>query len=206
MPPKIWERRSSEVRADYRIFRLRVDQACSPRTGREHPFFILESPDWVNVIPLTPENQVVLVRQYRHGTREVTLEIPGGLVDRGDSPEEAARRELFEETGYKESDMLSLGHVHPNPAFLDNRCHTFLATGVKLAGGQTQDEKEDIEVMLRPLDQIPRLIRDGEITHSLVVAAFYRLFLEHLPTRAIGMGFPSFARSRSRGVKQKREQ
>ena len=178
MLPKPWEIISSAIHQDFRIFNLRIDRAVSPRTGMAHDFYILESLDWVNVIPLTREKEVVLIRQYRHGTREVTLEIPGGIVEEGDSPEEAARRELMEETGYRDTGMVSLGFVYPNPAFLNNRCHTFLAQGVRLAGGQDQDEKEDIEVILRPLDEIPRLIREAAITHSLVVAAFYRLFVE----------------------------
>ncbi len=178
MPVKPWEYLSSEIRADYRIFRLRVDRSRSPRTGNTHDFFILESSDWVNVIPLTPDNHVVLVRQWRHGTRSMTLEVPGGLVESSDSPEEAARRELLEETGYKAREITYLGAVEPNPAFLNNRCHTFLAMDVEKVSELSQDEKEDIEVVLRPMAQIPMLIRDGSISHSLVVAAFYRLFME----------------------------
>jgi 8-oxo-dGTP pyrophosphatase MutT (NUDIX family) len=181
MPPRPWELVSSRTEREFRIFNLRIDRAVSPRTGQTHEFYVLESLPWVNVIPLTPDGQVVLVRQYRHGTREVTLEIPGGIVERGDSPEEAARRELLEETGYGCARTVPLGFVHPNPAFLDNRCYTFVARDVHRAQGQNQDEKEDIEVLLRPLDQIPRLIGDGQITHSLVVAAFYRFFMEHGP-------------------------
>jgi hypothetical protein len=79
--------------------------------------------------------------------------------------------------------MIGLGFVHPNPAFLDNRCYTFIAWNARQTGPQTQDEKEDIEVLLKPLAEIPTLIREGGITHSLVVAAFYRLFMEHLPPR-----------------------
>lgn len=178
MPVKPWERLSSEIRADYRIFRLRVDRSRSPRTGKTHDFYVLESSDWVNVIPLTPEGQVVLVRQWRHGTRSFTLEVPGGLLESSDSPEEAARRELLEETGCMAGQMLYLGFVEPNPAFLNNKCHTFLAKHVERVSELKQDEKEDIEVLLKPLGQIPRLISEGIISHSLVVAAFYRLFLE----------------------------
>lgn len=180
MPPRPWKLISSRKEASYSIFDLRIDSARSPRTDRAHRFYILESADWVNVIPVTPENQVVLIRQYRHGLREVTLEIPGGILEEGDSPEEAAGRELLEETGYRASDMIPLGSVHPNPAFLDNRCHTFLARDVYCADRQRQDDKEDIEVLLRPLDDIPGLIRGGEISHSLVLVAFYRYFMEHL--------------------------
>lgn len=181
MLPKPWDIVSSERRDSLRIFGLRVDRAVSPRTGAAHDFYVLESNSWVNVIPITPEREVVLIRQYRHGTREVTLEIPGGIVEPGDSPQEAARRELREETGYEAGEMVGLGFVHPNPAFLDNRCYTFLAQDARRGGLQTQDDKEDIQVLLKPLAEIPRLIREGGITHSLVVAAFYRLFMEHLP-------------------------
>lgn len=179
MPPRPWELISSTRDKSYRVFSLRTDRARSPRTGEAHDFFVLESSSWVNVIPLTPEKEVVLIRQYRHGIRDVTLEIPGGLVEGGDTPEQAAARELAEETGYKAREMISFGAVHPNPAIQNNLCYTFLAKDAFVARGQDQDEKEDIEVLLRPLWEIPRLIREGEITHSLVVAAFYRLFVEH---------------------------
>jgi len=178
MKPKAWEILSTDYDRSFRVFRLRTDRARSPRTGKDHRFFVLESPTWVNVIPLTPEGNVVLVRQYRHGTREVTLEIPGGVAEEGDTPEGAARRELREETGWREENLISLGYVTPNPAIQNNRCYTFLADGVVPAGDQEQDDKEDIEVVLRPLAEIPRMIREGEIHHSLVIAAFYRLFME----------------------------
>lgn len=179
MPPKPWEILSSVWDKSYRVFSLRTDRARSPRTGGDHDFFVLESADWVNVIPLTPEQEVVMIRQYRHGTRDITLEIPGGIVEPGDSPEEAARKELAEETGYMDRGMTYLGYVHPNPAILNNRCHTFLARDVFRNGDQEQDDKEDIEVLLRPLDDIPRLIRENRITHALVLAAFYRYYMEH---------------------------
>ncbi|MDM8550151.1 NUDIX hydrolase [Desulfobacterales bacterium HSG2] len=177
MSPKPWKVASSTQDKSYRIFSIRTDNAISPRTEEAHNFFILETSSWVNVIPITPRNEVVLVRQYRHGVQEVTLEIPGGLVEEHDTPESAAIRELYEETGYRASEMELLGSVHPNPAIQNNRCYTYLAKNVFLAGEQQQDEKEDIEVLLRPLAEIPRLIRDGKITHALVLAAFYRFDL-----------------------------
>ncbi len=179
MSPKAWKLISSRVDRSFRIFNLRTDHARSPRTGQTHDFYILESPDWVNVIPLTSDNEVVLIRQYRHGTREVTLEIPGGLVEGDSSPEDAGRRELIEETGYEGPEWVLLGSVHPNPAFLTNQCYTYLARHVTRVKKQNQDEKEDIEVLLKPLKEIPRLIREKQITHALVVAAFYHYFMEY---------------------------
>jgi len=185
MQLKPWELISSRKNESYRIFDLRTDVARSPRTNKTYEFYVLESTDWVNVIPLTPQNEVVLIRQYRHGTRELTLEIPGGIIEPGDSPEDAGRRELLEETGYQASEMVSLGFVHPNPAFLNNRCYTYLARDVHKITRQDQDEKEDIEVLVRPLDDVPQLISRGEITHALVLAAFYRFYMDFLPGSSV---------------------
>jgi len=179
MPPEKWKIISSRRDKSYRVFSLRTDRAVSPRTGMDHDFFVLESSSWVNVIPLTSRNEVVLVRQYRHGIRDITLEIPGGLVEKEDTPQNAAIRELYEETGYRAPEMTLIGSVHPNPAIQNNLCYTFLAKDASPAGDQHQDEKEDIEVLLRPLSEIPRLIREGTITHALVLAAFYRFYMEY---------------------------
>ena len=181
MNPKPWQVVSTTKDKSYRVFNLRTDRAVSPRTGKAHRFFIIESSPWVNVIPLTPQNEVVLVRQYRHGTQDVTLEIPGGLVETSDSPAGAAGRELMEETGYGAGEIIPLGLVHPNPAIQNNACYTYLAKDVYLSGEQDQDDKEDIQVVLRPLAAIPDIIRKGEITHALVLAAFYRYFMEYAP-------------------------
>ena len=181
MPLEPWKVLSTKRDRSYRVFNLRTDRALSPRTGQAYDFFILESSPWVNIIPLSPQKEVVLIRQYRHGTRDITLEIPGGLVEEGDSPEKAAERELLEETGFRASEIIHLVFVHPNPAIQNNRCFSFLAKDVVLAGDQNLDEKEDIEVLFRPIAEIPRLIRDGAITHSLVLVAFYRFFMEYWP-------------------------
>ncbi|HEU20429.1 MAG TPA: NUDIX hydrolase [Deltaproteobacteria bacterium] len=180
MPPEPWKVTASHCNSSYRVFNIRTDRARSPRTGLDHHFHVLESPPWVNVIPLTRQNEVVMIRQYRHGIQNVTLEIPGGLVEPGDTPEGAAKRELREETGYEGSEVILLGMVHPNPAIQNNDCYTYLIRNAVLAGRQEQDDKEDIEVVLHPLAEISCLIRENVITHSLVIAAFYRLFMEYL--------------------------
>ena len=169
-----WRKKSSEYLADYPVFKLRKDVCVSPRTGRDMSVYVLESREWTNIIPLTPDEQVVMVRQYRFGTEEVTLEIPGGLIDRQDgSYLEASRREMREETGYDTEMILPLGVVRPNPAILNNRCHIFLAQNVVKLHEQDLDAGEDIRVELVPLAEIPRLIVEGTINHSLVLNAFY---------------------------------
>ena len=169
-----WEKLNSEELANYRIFKMRRDVRRSPRTGAEHSFFVLESPNWVNVIPLTPEGKVVMIHQFRHGTARVTLEIPGGMIDADDGdPANSVRRELLEETGYAATDVFHIGTVDPNPAFLDNHCYTYLARGARWQQPPELDGAEDIAVEEVPLADVPGLIANGRISHALVVAAFY---------------------------------
>lgn len=175
-----WRRESSEPMADCRVFRVRRDWSVRPRAGGQiaHDFYVLEAPDWINVIPLTPDRQVVLIEQYRHGTGEITLEIPGGMVDAGETPREAAARELLEETGYAAGEeLVALGSTRPNPAIQDNWLHTFLAPGVTFRHAPAFDSTEQTAVRLAPLADIPRLIASGHITHALVVVAFHWLAL-----------------------------
>ena len=179
MEIKPWKLVSSTIEKTFKIFDLRIDRAISPRTGEEHEFYIFESKEWVNIIPVTKDKDVVLIRQYRHGVGDIVLEIPGGIVEENDTPLDAAVRELKEETGYSPTEMVYLGMVHANPAFLNNRCHTYLALDCFPDGPQNLDEKEDIEVVVRPFTDIPKLIRDGEISHSLILAAFYRYYMEY---------------------------
>jgi len=173
---RMWDKKASRYLAHFRIFDLREDIYINPRTASEYPAFILETRDWINVIPITSDNQVVMVRQYRFAAEEVTLEIPGGLVDLSDKTmQEAARRELLEETGYDSNEILSLGVVRPNPAILNNRCHVFWAKNVEWRLEQELDDGEDISIELIPLDQIPSLIHNGSINHSIVLNAFHLL-------------------------------
>lgn len=170
---KSWPRIDSQQLGDYRVFQLRQDTRISPRTGQRHDFYVLNTGDWVNVVPITPDNKVVLIRQFRHGIAEITLEIPGGMVDGEELPVSSARRELLEETGYEAEEMIHIGTVTPNPAILNNRCHTFLARNARRVTQQTMDGSEDIRVDVVDAAEVPALITTGQITHALVVAAFY---------------------------------
>jgi ADP-ribose pyrophosphatase len=176
--PEPWPIVRSTPEKSYRVFAVRTDTARSPRTGKEHDFYVIESVDWVNVIPLTPDDQVVMVRQYRHGTRQISLEIPGGLVNPRDTPLDTAHKELLEETGYQAEEVTLIGTAHPQPAVFNNRHLTFLATRMRKTAALDLDEGEDIEVVLVPLSEIPRLIREGEITNAMVILAFYWYFME----------------------------
>ena len=151
--------------------------AVSPRTGQSHEMFVLEQPNWVNVIPLTPDDQVIMVEQWRHGTRSVHLETPGGLMDDGETPEQSARRELLEETGYEASEVIRLGTVHPNPAIQTNLQHYILAKDCRKTTELKLDHAEDISVKLVPLADVPRMIETGGITHGIVIGGFYWLNL-----------------------------
>ncbi|HUT10612.1 MAG TPA: NUDIX hydrolase [Thermoguttaceae bacterium] len=172
MPHESWTLLGSQDVSDERIFRIRHDRYRFEPTAAERDFVVLDSPDWVNVVPVTPDGRVVLIRQYRHGIRRVTLEIPGGMVDPNESPQDAAVRELEEETGYVADRVRLLGRVTPNPAIQNNRCHMFLAEGCRRLAEPKPDPFERIEVVLRPLEDIPEMVRSEEISHGLVLNAF----------------------------------
>ena len=172
-----WQRRSSEMLADCHVFKVRHDSSSKTDEAALFDFYCLEAPDWINVIPLTSDQRVVMIEQYRHGSGEVTLEIPGGMVDEGESAATAAARELFEETGFGIENLVSLGASRPNPAIQDNWIHNFVALNVSMETKPEFDSTEHTTVRMVPLEQIPELIADGTISHALVVLAFYKLNL-----------------------------
>lgn len=171
-----WRIVRSEPGPELTLFRARFDTALHPRTGREKRRLVLETEDWCNIVAITPDERVVLVRQYRSGIHEVTLEIPGGSVDPGESHEAAAKRELREETGYTASDWRYLGRSAPNPAVQDNHLHTWLATGAEATHSLDLGDGEEIEVVTLSLDELRRAIADGEIQHSLGLVGLARAF------------------------------
>jgi ADP-ribose pyrophosphatase len=169
-----WRTLASERVYHTPIFDLHRRQSAHPRRG-QRDFYVLEAPPWVNIIPLTREREVVMVRQYRHGVSDFTLEIPGGMIDPEDqNPAKAARREMVEECGYDSELIVPLGKVHPNPAIQPNFCYSFLARNVRRIGepDPNVDGSEETEVVTVPLAKVKGLIASGKITHALVIAAF----------------------------------
>ena len=177
-PIKPWATVAEGAVEDHFVLGLQRIERRSPRTNKVREFVILRASPWVNVIAITTDGKVVFVRQYRQAAELTTLEVPGGMVDPGEDPGEAAARELLEETGYGGGSPRSLGWVHSNPAILDNRCYTYLIEGVDPVSEPDPDEGEDLQVVLLSLEEVKQHLREGKITHSLVVAAFLHYFLE----------------------------
>lgn len=173
-----WPVLSSRQLADFRIFTVRTDLKRSPRTGVEHDFFVLEARNWVNVIAVTPDDKLVMVEQYRHGSDTIELEIPGGVMDPGEtSPVLGGQRELREETGYEGDRAELIGRIFPNPAIMSNVCHTLLVSNCRLTHPVEFDSCEDIRTHLVPVAELPELIASGKIQHALVVVALYHFDL-----------------------------
>jgi ADP-ribose pyrophosphatase len=169
-------RQLTELLGQYRVFDL-YRHAMVDAEGRAlHDATTFDCPDWASIVPITAEGEIVLVRQYRHGIDALTLEVPGGMIDQNEEPAVAAVRELREETGYGGGELVSLGATHPNPVLQNNRHHMFMARGVTLLGAQDLDVGESCEVLRLPIDEVRAQVRDGRISHALVVLSLTRAF------------------------------
>lgn len=167
--------------ADGRIFTVQRSMAVSPVDGVARPFHRIESVDWAQILPITADDEAVLVRQYRHGAQRVTLEMPGGMIDPGEDPATAALRECLEETGYRAQAAVSLGAVTPNPALFTNKLHCFYATGVVPERAVQNTGTEVTEVVLVPVADLEGLLTSGEIDHALVAGTLWRYLRLHRP-------------------------
>ena len=156
--------------------KFRMD-SCELPSGKPYKAYVLEFDSWANVLAITKNNEAVLIRQYRHGVREICLELPGGVVDDGEDPLEGAKRELLEETGYRVGKIIEVGRIYPNPAIQQNTLYCYLATDVERVGEQDLDESEEIEVHLVPLDDLIELVRQGKFLHALNVAVLFQALI-----------------------------
>ena len=171
---KPWQKVGSKPVGNFRIFTIRSDEVISPRTQQTQDVYVIDCVNWVNVIALTPERNLVMIEQYRHGSNTIELEIPGGMMDPGDaSPVAAGLRELREETGYEGENPRLLGQIFPNPAIMSNVCYTVLVENCRCVHPLQFDHGEDLITRLVPVSELPGLVAAGKIQHSLVVVALY---------------------------------
>lgn len=168
-----WRELDRERLAGCGIFELYRSRRCA-QDGREGNFFILGTPDWVNVVPVLPGGGAFLmVRQYRQGLEALTVEFPAGLIEPGESPLQAARRELAEETGYTADTLALIGTIAPNPAFMSNRCYTFVAEGLHDAGAQKLDALELLDVLRVPAAELEQRLGAAPYLNSLTALALF---------------------------------
>ena len=168
-----WQINSTRKIFSSHIVELEGRMSVNPRNGKEDEYYIASFPDWCNVIATTAKNEIILIKHFRHGSREFEIEFPGGCIDEGEKPVDAAVRELLEETGYQGDKASLIADFSPNPSFQTNRCFTVLIENVTKVSEQSLDEGEDIEIFKAKLDEIPMMIKNGQINNSMIVAAFY---------------------------------
>ncbi len=171
--PSRWQRLGQSTQATTRIFDLLSVRYRHPVRATERDFVVVQSPDWVNVVAVTPDGRLVLVRQFRFGINEFSLEIPGGIIETGEDPVVAGVRELREETGYTGTNARLIGMVHPNPAIQSNRCHFVLVEGATQSHDFEWDSDEEMQVILEPVEAALALARSGAMTHGLVLDALF---------------------------------
>lgn len=171
-----WKTLASVRLVDRPWLKARRDTVQLPGGRVYDEYYVLSYPAWINVIAETEEGQIVLERQYRHGLGVVSTEICAGVVEAGETPLQAARRELEEETGYTGGRWEEIMTIAPNPGMMDNLCHCFHACGVKKTGSQHLDETEDIEVFLRSKEEVKRMLVQGDFIQALMAAPLWKYF------------------------------
>jgi len=171
--PLPWERGAPSLLAKTRILSLQSVPFHHPRRGTRRDFVVVDAPDWVNVLAHTVDDRLVLVNQFRYGINATSWEIPGGVIEAGEDPVEAGVRELLEETGYSGGRARLLASVHPNPAFMSNRCHLVLVEQCRLTAPVQWDADEEIEVAAPLVAEVFARARAGGITHSLALDALF---------------------------------
>ena len=176
--PSPWDMQENNLHADCRIFEVRKQRLKRRSDGLEGEFFVLDTNDWVNVLALTTDDKIILVRQFRYGSKEQSLEPPGGVVERGEDPVVAGLRELQEETGYVGEEPKLLGVVRPNAAILSNRCHVILVRNAQKTAELNFDQHEELVTELYPVRELKEMVRRGEITHSIGLNSIMMLLLE----------------------------
>lgn len=175
--PEKWVKEATELHADCRVFRILKSKFSHPARKTEGDFFILDAPDWVTVVAITTNGEVVTVNQFRYGIEALSLEVPAGMVERGEDPLNTGVRELREETGYTGTDLELLGWVYPNPAIQNNKCYVVAIKGVELTTPVVWDDHEEIQTRLIPLKNISSMLANGEFPHSLSQCAL-RMYFE----------------------------
>ena len=161
------------LKSEYLLPRFRIDK-CELPNGKLLDATVMEFRSWANIVAFTKDQDVVMVRQYRHGAKKDYLEFPGGIMEDGEDPLLGIQRELLEETGYKTSHVIEVGVLYPNPAMQTNRMFCYLAFDAEKVASQDLDDGEDIEVELIPVDELIALAKSGEFSHALDLAVFFQ--------------------------------
>ncbi len=173
--PAAWGLLHEAIHADCKVFQVLRQRCKHPHDSREGDFFVIRCSDWVLALPVTRDGLLVLVRQYRFGTKNLSWEPPGGVLDAGEDPLDAAIRETEEETGYKCARARIIGSCSPNPAILGNQAHFALLEDCEPTGTLGLDENEEIETALFTGDEAVRMVLDGRIHHAVAVNALFHL-------------------------------